>query len=237
MSIRAFSSAGPCARATSTSRAHVRASRVVVVRAAQSEDSFMDKVKMMAKKVQGSMPIVGLVSRLTSPEGGFDELAYPEFARMSFEKSSEPFRFAMDGMEKAHGKMATSRWVLLMLWMCKQGVGLVAPRDIINAARRMRVTQDMEIELDRFEGAKQVALKKYEMMAKPEGKLQDQVTLAVDALCVLCIGLKDTENVPESDVPLLVGLVQETFPAADVDLIKSIIADRESRATAYLNPR
>ena len=27
------------------------------------------------KKVQGSLPIVGLISRLTSPEGGFDEQA------------------------------------------------------------------------------------------------------------------------------------------------------------------
>lgn len=28
----------------------------------------------MAKRVQGALPIVGLVSRLTAAEGGFDEL-------------------------------------------------------------------------------------------------------------------------------------------------------------------
>jgi hypothetical protein len=28
----------------------------------------------IAKKVQGALPIIGLVSRLASPEGGFDEL-------------------------------------------------------------------------------------------------------------------------------------------------------------------
>lgn len=36
--------------------------------------SFFDNIKKMAKKVQGALPIVGLISRLTSTEGGFDAL-------------------------------------------------------------------------------------------------------------------------------------------------------------------
>lgn len=35
---------------------------------------FFSGIKAVAKKVQGSLPIVGLVSRLAAPEGGFDEL-------------------------------------------------------------------------------------------------------------------------------------------------------------------
>jgi hypothetical protein len=36
--------------------------------------SFFDSVKRVAKQVQGALPVIGLVSRLTSSEGGFDEL-------------------------------------------------------------------------------------------------------------------------------------------------------------------
>ena len=35
---------------------------------------------------------------------------------------------------------ANSRWVLLLMWMVKTGSGLVPGKDIISAARRMRVT-------------------------------------------------------------------------------------------------
>eukprot|EP00955_Chlamydomonas_euryale_P117961 366510-Chlamydomonas_euryale.AAC.6 len=36
--------------------------------------SLLDGIKRVAKKVQGGLPIIGLLSRLTSSEGGFDEL-------------------------------------------------------------------------------------------------------------------------------------------------------------------
>jgi hypothetical protein len=36
-----------------------------------------------------------------------------------------------------------------MMWMAKLGTGIVPNKDILNAAKRLRVTQDVEIELDR----------------------------------------------------------------------------------------
>ena len=42
---------------------------------------FLDGMMKMAKRVQGALPGVGLLSRLASAEGGFDEMAYPEFSR------------------------------------------------------------------------------------------------------------------------------------------------------------
>jgi hypothetical protein len=38
---------------------------------------FGESVKRIAKQVQGALPIVGLLSRLAAPEGGFDELVRP----------------------------------------------------------------------------------------------------------------------------------------------------------------
>lgn len=36
--------------------------------------SFGASIAKVAKKIQGSLPIIGLLSRLSAPEGGFDEL-------------------------------------------------------------------------------------------------------------------------------------------------------------------
>lgn len=38
------------------------------------DEGFLNGLKAVAKKVQGALPIVGLLSRLTAPAGGFDEL-------------------------------------------------------------------------------------------------------------------------------------------------------------------
>ena len=41
----------------------------------------MSSLKSVAKRVQGALPIVGLVSRLAAPEGGFGELVRCRAAR------------------------------------------------------------------------------------------------------------------------------------------------------------
>jgi hypothetical protein len=33
-----------------------------------------------------------------------------------------------------------SRWVLLVLWIARHGAGIVPPRDVVLAARRLRVS-------------------------------------------------------------------------------------------------
>lgn len=42
--------------------------------------------------------------------------------------------------------------------------------------------------MDRFEGAREAALKKYTMMERPQGRLAEQVEVAVDALAALTLG-------------------------------------------------
>jgi hypothetical protein len=47
-------------------------------------------------------------------------------------------------------QLARTRWLFLMMWMAKLGTGIVPSKDMLNAAKRLRVTQDVEIELDRW---------------------------------------------------------------------------------------
>lgn len=52
----------------------------------------------------------------------------------------------------------------------------------------LTVQQDIEVEVERFENTKGAVLKKYAMIERPEGKLEDKLNVAVDALCALCLG-------------------------------------------------
>ncbi len=46
-------------------------------------------------------------------------------------------------------------------------------------------SQDIEIEMDRFEGTREAATKKYTFMDRPQGSAQEKADIAVDALATL----------------------------------------------------
>lgn len=48
-----------------------------------SVGGFADQVLKVAKKIQGALPIVGLISRITSTDGGFDELVRPACSKVA----------------------------------------------------------------------------------------------------------------------------------------------------------
>lgn len=204
--------------------------------AAPPRSGFGESVKKVARKIQGKLPIVGLLSRLTSPGGGFDdESSYPEYCRTMIEASSPQFRDALmqlserykqvrparqrdagRGMPAAwhrpghawpatlcccalisccfgvhtHTQAANSRGILMVLWMVAEGAGLVPDAAILGAAKRLRVTQDLEMEMERFKLGREEGLKKYPLVAGqgPRAGLAKQAELAVDALALLVMG-------------------------------------------------
>ena len=103
---------------------------------------------------------------------------------------------------------------------------------LINAICR----QDLEFEMERFNGALSEEVKKYQYVERPRGKPQEQADIAVDCLVRLCLGLKDGESVGEEDAALLedavCGGLLGTGPQFR-ELVKSSIASRGERATAY----
>eukprot|EP00884_Botryococcus_braunii_P014100 jgi/Botrbrau1/22691/Bobra.0132s0032.1 len=112
--------------------------------ASQSEGGLFDSAKRLAKQVQGALPIVGLLSRLATPEGGigFDELSYPEFCRKLYDTAGPEF-------------VESSR-----RWEAKFG----------KAGQRLRVTQDIEIEMDRFEGLRNEKAEGLHIHGPPRGE-------------------------------------------------------------------
>ena len=191
-------------------------------------------------QVRGVLPIVGLLSRLSAPEGGIgsDELAYPEYSRTVFEAAPEGFQIAVAELQNRHGKPAQRRYVLMCLWMVQQGVGILSPKSIVDAARRLRVSQDLEFEMERFGGAKMEEITKYKFITdRPRGKPQEQADVAVDALVRLCLGLKDGEPIVGEDIMLIedavVGGLLETGPQFR-EMVKKSIESRGERASAYV---
>jgi len=96
----------------------------------------------LLRQVQGALPVVGLVSRLTAVQGGIgqDELQYPEYCRTIYEAAPPQFQLAVADLQARHGTTCQRKYVLLVLWMVRQGAGLVEGKSILDAARRIRVS-------------------------------------------------------------------------------------------------
>ncbi|KAK9823589.1 hypothetical protein WJX72_004064 [[Myrmecia] bisecta] len=204
----------------------------------QSTGGFGEGLKRFAKQVQAQLPLVGLLTRLAAPTGGVgnDELSYPEFCRALWDAAPMEFNFATAEWEKLHGKEGQRRYVLLCLWMARQGAGVVPSKQIAAAARRVRVTQDIEIEMDRFEASRDAVFKQYSYAERPTGKLQDQIDLAVDSICRVTLGLNDGVEVSPRDAEILTEMVAAAF--ADQEgaqaLVQRSVRSRKDRANAYL---
>jgi hypothetical protein len=105
-------------------------------------DNKNSGIGRLLKTVQGALPVVGLLSRLTSAEGGVgnDDCAYPEYCRMVYEAAPDGFQIALADLQSKYGDCAQRRYVLLVLWMVKEGCGIVSDKLIVDSARRVRVS-------------------------------------------------------------------------------------------------
>eukprot|EP00887_Chlorella_sp_A99_P003472 scaffold7.g3472.t1 len=197
-----------------------------------------DTLRRAAKQVQASLPIVGLLSRLAAPEGGVgsDMIAYPEYCRSVYEAAPEGFQIAVAELQDRFGRPCQRRYVLCITWMCQLGAGLLPAKDIVSAARRLRVSFDLEYETDRFADAFQEERKKYTFIEVPRPPPVAQAALAVDALARLCLGLKDGEPLEPEEAELIATTVVGGLfgvPGIDRAVVDAAIATRQERASAY----
>ena len=181
--------------------------------------------------------MLGLISRLASPEGGFDDyLSYPEYCRSIFETASDEFRIAIGELQSRHGTPAQQRFILLSLWMVHVGAGLVPEKHIVDSAKRLRISQDIEFEMDRFTGVLEESMKKYTYVDRPKAGPPQQAEIAVDSLARLCMNARDGDELPEEDAKLIEdiifgGLLGKTEEFRQ--LVRTAIQTRRDRATLY----
>jgi hypothetical protein len=173
---------------------------------------------------------------------GWDELAYPEFCRALADADGKaaaapgmpgPFATALSAWTARHGSVGQARNVNLCLWMATTGGGgLVPSRDIMRSCRRLAVTQDLEIEVERFSQAREAALSAVKFGPRPAASLAVQAALAVDSLCILTLGLTDgTPVADEEDVKGLGELIPPAL-ALGVDALARAVPAGSAAVTA-----
>ena len=211
--------------------------------------SLLDAARRLGRTIQGGLPVVGLLSRLAAPGGGvgWDELAYPEFCRALADADTAaaaagggppgaagPFAAALSAWAARHGRAAQARNVNLCLWMATTGGGALVPaRDVMRSARRLAVTQDLEIEVERFSQARAAALagRAAKYGPRPAASLAVQAALAVDSLAILTLGLADGAPVAdEEDAACLNGLIPPALALGAAALARAVPAGSASVA-------
>ena len=167
---------------------------------------LFDLARRAARTVQGGLPVVGLLSRLAAPAGGvgWDELAYPEFARGLVDRdAATPARIwsnAVAELTSRHGARAQLRNVTLCLWMAATGGGGLVPGEaVIKGARRAAVTNDVEVEVDRFAAARDAGVDAERHGPRQVTAPAVATAVAVDALATLCLGLADGAPIEAAD--------------------------------------
>jgi len=170
-----------------------RASRSAVPPLAAGADDLPDASDILkdfslgkfVKKVQGKIPVVSLLSKLLTPEGGFDgeTLSYNEYTRIRLDQAGgTPFGSALSDLCDATKK--EPRTLLLLTWMAHEGDGLLGPEIVTSAAKRLGSSGfDYEYEIYRFEQARDAAISE---MARKSGKRKRDpamaASVAADAL-------------------------------------------------------
>lgn len=203
---------------------------------AQSSD-LGDNVKRMAKQVQASLPVVGLLSRLFAPEGGVgnEMQAYPEYCRAVYEAAPEGFQIAVAELQNRYGQSCQRKYVLLVLWMARLGAGVVSGKSIADGARKLRYSYDIEFEMERFDQNVQEVYQKYTYVERPQGTLQQQADMAVDVIARLCLNLPDGEEFKEEDAQLVAnaafGAIWDKEGAREA--IQRSLQTRAQRKDAY----
>lgn len=69
--------------------------------------SLEDTIRKTAAKIRASLPVVGLLSSLTSPEGnGVGTQSYQEFCRQVFDVAPLGFQIAVAELQNKYGKVS-----------------------------------------------------------------------------------------------------------------------------------
>lgn len=184
-------------------------------------------VSQFFKNVQGSLPIVGLLSRLLNDEGGIgnDRIQPVEFAARVQKNCSYKASQAFYEFQERHGPVAKSQYVLLWCWAAAVGAGLLKSDDLIMSAARLRCSNDVHYETENLELLMDDAKKRREKSKSPAMNvpIEARAEKALDAIMKCCVG---ASYLDEEDVPLLITILTTVFPSADASEIDRMVTSR-----------
>ncbi|KAA0053674.1 hypothetical protein IC582_008804 [Cucumis melo] len=183
-----------------------------------------------ASKVIGSLPVVGLIARIMSDEGGVgsDLIDFAEFRRRVGKKCTIMESKAFYEFQERKGKAGEPLYVLLCCWLAAVGAGLLKSEEILEGVARLRISNDIEFEEETFIAMMNEAREKREKLkaAVPNIPMEVRVEKALDAIYVCSFG---RDPIEEDDEKLLVIMLSAVFPSVGEIEIQRIVKEKAIR--------
>ncbi|CAH9092351.1 unnamed protein product [Cuscuta epithymum] len=200
--------------------------------------SYMDdsnSVSGLVKKVVGSLPVIGLIVRIASGEGGVggDLIDFAEFRRRVGKKCSVSDSIAFYDFQDRRGRAGDPLYFLLCCWLAAVGAGLLKSEEILVGAARLRLSNDIEFEEQTFMAMMSEAKEKRAKAKapKPSIPMEIRVEKAVDAIYVCCFGRGEIEEEEQRLLCVMLGVVFPTVGKQEVERIVKSKATQIAKST------
>ncbi|KAF5958843.1 hypothetical protein HYC85_006068 [Camellia sinensis] len=182
-----------------------------------------NSVSGFARKVIGSLPVVGLVARILSDEGGLggDTIDFAEFRRRVGKKCSVTDSRAFYEFKDRRGRSGDPLYVLLSCWLAAVGAGLLKSEEILEGVARLRLSNDIEFEEENFISMMNEAKEKRAKLNIPTPTVS--MEKALEAIYVCCFG---KDPIEEEDERLLCIMLNAVFPSVGQQEMTRIVKEK-----------
>ncbi|KAF2603950.1 hypothetical protein F2Q70_00026767 [Brassica cretica] len=111
-----------------------------------------NSISSFANTVIGSLPVIGLLARILSDEGGVgrDLVDFAEFRKRVGNKCAPSDSRAFYEFQQRRGKAGEPLYVLLCCWVAAVGAGLLKSEEILEGVTRVSISNDLEFEEQNF---------------------------------------------------------------------------------------
>ncbi|GAV74621.1 hypothetical protein CFOL_v3_18101 [Cephalotus follicularis] len=198
-----------------------------------SVQAYMEKpnsISGFASKVIGSLPVIGLVARLLSDEGGVggDIIDFAEFRRRVGKKCGVNDSRAFYEFQERHGRAGDPLYVLLCCWLAAVGAGLLKSEEILEGVARLRLSNDTEFEEQTFIAMMNDARERRAKLnvAAPTIPMEIRVEKALEAIYVCCFG---KDPIEEDDERLLIIMLSAVFPSVGQPEMQRIVKEKAKK--------
>ncbi|KAF3577749.1 hypothetical protein DY000_02032625 [Brassica cretica] len=189
-----------------------------------------NSISSFANTVIGSLPVIGLLARILSDEGGVgrDLVDFAEFRKRVGNKCAPSDSRAFYEFQQRRGKAGEPLYVLLCCWVAAVGAGLLKSEEILEGVTRVSISNDLEFEEQNFIALMTEARQRRAKLnvAAPTIPMELRVEKALEGIYACCFRRGVIE---EEDEKLLLVMLTAVFPSVDKSEIERIIKEKATR--------
>ncbi|KAK9272122.1 hypothetical protein L1049_002492 [Liquidambar formosana] len=186
-----------------------------------------NSIGSFANRVVGALPLVGLVARIFSDEGGVggDIIDFAEFRRRVGKKCNVNDSRAFYEFQDRRGRAGDPLYVLMCCWLAALGAGLLKSEEILEGVARLRLSNDIEFEEENFLSLMNEAKERRTKLkvVTPTIPMEIRAEKALEAIYVCCFW---KDPIEEEDERLLSIILSAVFPSVGQSEIKKIVKDK-----------